>query len=108
MFVVELVYKADLSAIDAAMKDHMRFLERGYEAGIFVVSGRKIPREGGILIATGVERAELAELMAQDPFVARGLADVRIIEFRASQRAADVNALLAKEPSAPSRRARRV
>ena len=29
-------------------------------------------------------------LMREDPFVARGLADVRVVEFRASQRAPDL------------------
>ena len=32
-----------------------------------------------------------------DPFVVRGLADFRIIEFRASQRAADIQKLLEQE-----------
>jgi hypothetical protein len=30
--------------------------------------------------------------MREDPFVARGLADVRVVEFRARQRAADLPA----------------
>ena len=30
--------------------------------------------------------------MREDPFCARGLADVRIVEFRASQRADDIQA----------------
>jgi uncharacterized protein YciI len=108
MFVIELIYKAELSEIDAAMKAHMAFVERAYAAGHFLVSGRKVPREGGIILAAGLERAQVEALMREDPFVAGGLADVRIIEFRASQRAADVQAVLDQEP-APVRsgRARR-
>jgi len=90
MFVVELTYKADLAQIDAAMKPHMVHLNKHYAAGTFVVSGRKIPRDGGIIIATGVERATLEQIMRDDPFVARGLADFKIIEFRASQLADDM------------------
>lgn len=30
--------------------------------------------------------------LIEDPFVTKGLADVRVIEFRASQRAADIQA----------------
>jgi uncharacterized protein YciI len=71
------------------MADHMVFLKKQYAEGRFVVSGRKIPRDGGIIIATGESRAEIEALIAEDPFVARGLAEFRVIEFRASQRAPD-------------------
>jgi uncharacterized protein YciI len=87
MFVIELIYKADLSEIDAHMRAHVAFLKTHYDAGTFLVSGRKIPREGGIILATGKTREQIEAIMAQDPFCARGLANVRIIEFRASQRA---------------------
>ena len=87
MFVIELIYKAPLEKIDAAMRAHVAFLNKQYEAGVFVVSGRKIPRDGGIIIAGGVSRPEIEAIMRADPFCARGLADVRIVEFRDSQRA---------------------
>ena len=96
MFVIELVYKADLSRIDAHMAAHMKFLKKYYASGHFVVSGRKIPRDGGIILAVGKSRDEIAALMMEDPFVAQGLAEVRIIEFRASQKADDVQARIAK------------
>jgi uncharacterized protein YciI len=104
MFIIELSYTADLSEIDHAMKDHVAFLERGYAAGSFLMSGRKIPRDGGIILALGQDRAQIEALMQHDPFVARGLAQVRVIEFRASQRASDIEARLAREPAAPARR----
>ena len=88
MFVIELIYKADLADIDRAMPAHMMFLEKYYASGNFLVSGRKIPREGGIIIATANSRKQIDAIAAEDPFVARGLADVRVIEFRASQRVA--------------------
>jgi len=90
MFVIELQYTAELEEIDAAMKAHVAFLNRQYAAGRFVVSGRKSPREGGIIIAVGTSREEIESVMAEDPFCARGLATARIIEFRASQRAPDL------------------
>src|SRR5262245_17331336 len=90
MFVIELVYKADLSQIDARMKAHMQFLKKYYAAGHFLVSGRKIPREGGIILAVGASRQEIEQIIQEDPFVQHGLAEFRIIEFRASQRAEDM------------------
>ena len=95
MFVIELRYTADLTQIDAHMRAHMAFLKKHYAAGTFVISGRKIPRDGGIILAVGDNRETIEAIVAEDPFVARGLADYRIIEFRASQRAADVPARIA-------------
>jgi uncharacterized protein YciI len=90
MFIIELVYKADLAKIDAHMAAHVKFLKKYYTAGTFVVSGRKIPREGGIIVAIGDSREQVEAIVAEDPFVARGLAEARVIEFRASQRADDL------------------
>ena len=87
MFVIELIYKADLSAIDAHMAAHVKFLKKYYKSGNFLISGRKIPRDGGIIIATGKSRLEIEAIVQEDPFVAHQLADCRIIEFRPSQRA---------------------
>ena len=90
MFVIELTYKVDLSEIDAAMKPHVAWLQRHYADGTFIASGRKVPRDGGIILATSSDRAALEAILREDPFVARGLADARVIEFRASQRATDL------------------
>lgn len=92
MFVIELIYKVELAEIDAAMKAHMAWLRKHYADGAFVMSGRKVPRDGGIILATGDDRAGVEAIVREDPFVARGLADYRLIEFRVSQRADDVPA----------------
>jgi uncharacterized protein YciI len=90
MFIIELTYKAPLEQIDAQMKPHMAFLNKHYASGHFLVSGRKIPRDGGIILAVGKSREEIEAIAAEDPFCQRGLADYRVIEFRASQRADDI------------------
>lgn len=95
MFVIELLYKVPLSQIDAAMPAHMTFLRRNYAAGRFLVSGRKVPRDGGVILALGESREAVEALVKEDPFVAQGLADFRVIEFRESQRADSIDALLA-------------
>jgi len=90
MFVIELIYKAPLADIDAAMAAHVKFLKKYYAAGNFLVSGRKIPRDGGIILAVGASRRSIEAIVAEDPFIIHRLAEARIIEFRASQRAADI------------------
>jgi uncharacterized protein YciI len=90
MFVIELIYKADLAEIDAHMSKHVAFLKKYYAAGNFLVSGRKIPRDGGIILAVGTSRRQIEAIVEEDPFYVHGLADFRILEFRASQRAKDI------------------
>ena len=90
MFVIELIYKADLSEIDAHMAAHVKFLKKYYAAGNFLISGRKIPRDGGIIIATAQDKSLIEAIIREDPFYQHGLAEFRIIEFRASQRADDI------------------
>ena len=90
MFVIELIYKAPLADIDAHMTAHVKFLNKYYAAGNFLISGRKIPRDGGIILAVGESRERIEAIVREDPFWARGLADFRIVQFRASQRADDI------------------
>jgi uncharacterized protein YciI len=99
VFVIELIYKASLADIDASMTAHVRFLKKHYAAGRFLVSGRKIPRDGGVILAVGDSREEIEGIMREDPFCARGLADCRVIQFRASQRADDIQARIDRTKS---------
>ena len=96
MFIIELIYKAPLADIDAHMAAHVVFLKKYYASGNFLVSGRKIPRDGGIIVAVGKNRRAIEAIVEEDPFHAHGLADFRIIEFRASQRADDIQKRIEK------------
>jgi len=97
MFIIELTYTVPLVDIDAHMRDHVAFLNKHYSSGHFVVSGRQIPRTGGIILAVASDRAEVEAIAREDPFVERGLAKYRLIEFRASQRADDVEQRIATD-----------
>jgi uncharacterized protein YciI len=84
MFVVLLTYQRPLVEIDRTMRAHVAFLEEGYRAGVFVASGRQVPRKGGVILAVSPSREALAALMEQDPFVREGLAGFELVEFRTS------------------------
>jgi uncharacterized protein YciI len=96
MFVIELSYKVDLADIDAHMRAQVMFLKKYYAAGNFLISGRKIPRDGGIILAVGKSRSQIEAIVEEDPFFIHGLADFRVIEFRASQRADDIQKRIEK------------
>jgi uncharacterized protein YciI len=77
------------------MTAHVRFLKKYYASGNFLVSGRKIPRDGGIILAVAKHRQDIEAIIKEDPFYEHRLADFRIIEFRASQRANDIQERIA-------------
>lgn len=106
MFVIELNYTVDLTEIDAHMREHVRFLKKYYASGHFIASGRKIPRDGGIILAVGTSRERIQAIIEEDPFHAHGLADVRIVEFRVSQRADDVESKIDRKSRQGPRRRR--
>ena len=62
MFVVTLRYTKPLAEIDRRMPEHVRFLEECYRAGVFLVSGRQVPRKGGVILAVGPSKKDLVEI----------------------------------------------
>lgn len=82
MYIVELTYLQPTSAIDTQLEAHRQFLATQYERGLFIASGPKQPRNGGVIIVSGkVSRDELDAILAQDPFHIHALADYRIVAF---------------------------
>ena len=94
MFIIELIYKVPLEEIDAHMKEHVAYLNKHYQSKNYIVSGRKIPRDGGIIIATASNKKEIEKIIKQDPFYKHKLADFKITEFNASQKAENINELI--------------
>ena len=94
MFVLLLTYTKPLAEVDAVMRTHVAWLDEQYAAGRFLVSGRRIPRTGGVILARGDDREEIEALAATDPFVSGGVASCEVIQFRASQTATGLDALL--------------
>lgn len=81
LFVIEVDYKKDLEVIDELLDSHRDFLRGYYDEGIFLLSGPQVPRKGGVIIARGVSKEKLEELLKDDPFAQAGAAEYKIIEF---------------------------
>ncbi|WP_339916786.1 YciI family protein [Yeosuana marina] len=81
MFIISLTYKTQLEKIDQYLKEHIEFLNEQYELGNFLVSGRKIPRTGGIILSKASSKSELEKIIEKDPFKINELADYEITEF---------------------------
>jgi uncharacterized protein YciI len=84
MLIIEITYKKSLSEVEKYLSTHNVFLEKHYAEGLFIASGAKIPREGGVIISHGDKNA-LIEIFKQDPFFQQEIADYRFIEFNPSK-----------------------
>lgn len=83
-FILSLRYIAPIEAVDALQADHVAWLKEQHAAGNFVGWGRKVPREGGIILARGDSLEAVEALAAQDPFVSGRVAVVDVIEWAPS------------------------
>ncbi|MEV6615918.1 YciI family protein [Streptomyces sp. NPDC051051] len=90
MFVLELTYTAPLDAVDAVLPDHVAWLDEQYTRGVFLASGRKNPRDGGVILAVAEDRATIEGIAAGDPFVLAGVCAYRVTEFAATKTAPEL------------------
>lgn len=89
MFVVLYTYTKPLEEVNEYRAAHLAFLDKEYEAGNFVVSGRQNPPVGGVLISHLTLRERLEEIVQRDPYIANGVATYQIIEFVPAKYAPD-------------------
>jgi uncharacterized protein YciI len=94
MFIINLNYIVPLEKLDAHMGEHMKFLREYYKKNVFVASGRKVPRTGGIILALGKSKDEVEKIMNEDPFIKLKLSEFSVLEFLTSQHHPDLKKLL--------------
>ncbi|MFF4319792.1 YciI family protein [Streptomyces sp. NPDC001568] len=90
MFVMELTYTAPIEDVEDLMDAHVAWLDGHYAGGVFLASGRKVPRDGGVILAGGVSRSEIEKIAAGDPFAVAGVCAYRITEFLATKTSSDL------------------
>jgi uncharacterized protein YciI len=95
MFIINLHYIVPLDTLDAHMAGHVKFLRKYYKQNVFVASGRKVPRTGGIILALAKSKEEIESIISEDPFYTQKLAEFTITEFLTSQFHPDLKKLLA-------------
>jgi uncharacterized protein YciI len=81
MFVAILTYVRPLQDVDALISEHVSFLDQHYASGLFLASGRRVPRTGGFILISGVDRALAESVLERDPFFVGGVASFELFEF---------------------------
>lgn len=85
MFIINLHYIVPLDELDAHMTAHVKYLHKYYQQNIFVASGRKVPRTGGIILALADSYETVDAIIKEDPFYIHKLAEFSVTEFLTSQ-----------------------
>lgn len=81
MFLVTLRFTADRAKAAALMDGHNAWIGRGFDDGVFLLSGSLQPGLGGAVLAHNVSRADLEARVNDDPFVAAGVVSADILEI---------------------------
>lgn len=94
MFIVSLSYIKPLAEVEQHLEAHRAWLDKQYAAGSLLMSGRKQPRTGGVILMRAESRADAERLLAEDPFHQAGVADYQLTEFQVSKVAPGLEACL--------------
>ncbi|MBU2896755.1 YciI family protein [Vibrio hepatarius] len=94
MFVINLTYQVPLETVDCFISQHIEYLNLQYEQGNFILSGRKEPRTGGVIISTLSEKADLNNILTQDPFYYEGIDHYEVIEIIPTKASAELAFLI--------------
>lgn len=94
MFIVSLHYLVPLAKVDTFIPEHIAFLDKHYAKGHFLLSGRKEPRTGGVILANVDSRELLDGILVEDPFFREKLARYEITEILPSKACAELGFLL--------------
>ena len=85
MFIVLLKFSGDRSRAGQFMEGHKAWLQRGFDEGVFLLSGNLQPNAGGAIVAHGTSLPELQKRVGADPFVAEKIVAAEILEIALSK-----------------------
>ncbi|MDR6566276.1 MULTISPECIES: YciI family protein [Chitinophaga] len=76
-----LQYIRPVAAVEHYMEAHTAFLQKHFDSGRFILSGRRKPKSGSVILCNAASRREVEEIMSEDPLERFQLALYEIIEF---------------------------
>ncbi len=94
MLIIDITYKVDIDKIEKHLQKHIEFLDKYYKKEIFIFSGRKKPRTGGIILAQKKDNIEIENIIKEDPFYKNDLATYKITEFTITKNIEFLNDIL--------------
>lgn len=81
IFILDINYTSSLDAVDKLLEAHRAFIKQDHPGVVFLISGPKNPRTGGVIIAKASNREDIERCCNADPFVTGGVCEYHITEI---------------------------
>lgn len=94
MFIVLLRFSEGKAKAAQFMDGHKLWIKRGFDDGVFLLTGSLRPNSGGGILAHNTSREELQSRINDDPFVAENVVCAEILELAPSRAVAPFECLL--------------
>jgi uncharacterized protein YciI len=104
MFVFVSEYQRPLEEVDQHREAHLAFLAGLNEQGRILISGRRNPPVGGVVVIDADDLEHAKAIMAEDPFATSGVARYEPYEFNPSAgpaRSPEAESFLARRAGNP-------
>ena len=94
MFVTLLRFSDNKAKAGEFMEGHKEWIRRGFEDGVFLMSGSLHSNSGGGILAHNTSLSELQARLNEDPFIVENVVRAEILEITPSRAAAPLQFLL--------------
>ena len=94
MFIILLKFSENKGQAGQFMEGHNKWIKRGFDDGIFLVTGNLQPNLGGAVVAHNTSLSDLESMVSDDPFVAENVVSAEILEISPSRVDEQLKALL--------------
>ena len=81
MFIILINYTKSIEEVNAVVAEHRTYLDTLYAEDKLICSGRRSTLTGGVLISHAKSREEINEIIKNDPYKLKDVADYEVIEF---------------------------
>lgn len=92
IFLIELTYVKGIEDVEQHLADHVQFLDKFYSSGNFLLSGRKVPRTGGVIMAKFENEEDVYKAIDEDPFHKNDIATYKVIAIQPTKCASALEA----------------
>lgn len=85
MFIILLKFSKNKAKAQDFMKDHMKWIQQGFDDGVFLLTGSIRPGLGGTVMAHNTTLSDLKMRVDADPFVSEKIVEAEILEIDPSK-----------------------
>jgi uncharacterized protein YciI len=85
MFIVLLKFSSNKARAGQLMEGHNAWIKRGFDDGVFLLTGSLKPGLGGAILAHNASLPDLQNRLNDDPFVVENVVSAEILEIAPSK-----------------------